>query len=43
MRKNLLSGVADEPDYASCEATIGRLDMDVAQLKDNLVSSHDRH
>ena len=32
------SGVADEPDYASCEASIGRLDMDISQLKDNLVN-----
>ena len=30
-------GYADEPDYGFCEATIGRLDMDIDKLKDNLV------
>lgn len=29
-------GVADEPDYASCEVTIGRLDMDDEHIKENL-------
>ena len=29
-------GVADEPDYAFCEATIGRLDMDNEKLAGNL-------
>lgn len=29
-------GMANEPDYAYCEATIGRLDMDIVELKDNL-------
>ena len=29
-------GVADEPDYAFCKATIGRLDMEVEDLNENL-------
>ena len=29
-------GMADEPDYAFCDATIGRLDMEDAKLESNL-------
>ena len=31
-------GVADEPDYGHCVATIGRLGMEVDDMKVNLVS-----
>ena len=29
-------GIADEPDYGFCDATIGRLDMEDAKLESNL-------
>jgi len=29
-------GVEEEPDYGFCEATIGRLDMDITKLENNL-------
>ena len=29
-------GYAEEPDYGFCESSIGRLDMDIDKLEDNL-------
>ena len=31
-------GIAEEPDYGFCEASIGRLDMDILQLEGNLTA-----